>query len=261
MIEHLSPSTVQSYRTCGKQVYFSKILGIENPSHYAMTSYGSAMHRAIERLYKEHLNQDQYCTAFMVEWEIASKEVNVWKNDSYEYLRDEGVKACVDFYQNVYGKYDVELTEEKFDINRGEGLLPILCFADAITKDGIIIDYKFGRGLNGMADSKSYACNMATYAWAYKEKFGKMPTKIVFIKEKWKKRKDKETNKYMFSHEGFIADERDVVEEEIEFYKNVYDNVETGIQAGVFLPAPDDSFLCGNCGYRLMGLCTRGYEP
>ena len=257
MIEHLSPSTCQSYRNCGKQVYFEKILGIENPTHYAMTSYGSAMHRAIECLYRQELDRDGFRTAFAIEWAELSREVNHWKNDSYEYLLEEGLKACVDFFNNVYGKYDVELIEQKFEISRGEGSFPILCFADAVTKDGVIIDYKFGRGLYGMADSKSYSCNMATYAWAYKQEFGKTPTKIVFIKQKWKKYKDRETGKYMFCHDGFVVDEKEVSEDEIEFYKNVYDNVETGIQAGVFLPAQDDSWLCNTCGYKTMGLCKR----
>ena len=257
MIDHLSPSTAQAYRTCGKQVYFSKILGIENPTHYAMTSYGSAMHRAIERLYKENLSKEDYVDTFVGEWDVLSAEVNNWKTDSKEYLLQEGKKACEEFYDTIYGKYDIELVEQKFDISRGESSLPILCFADAITKDGIVIDYKFGRGLSGTADSKSYACNMATYAWAYKDKFNKIPTKIVFIKEKWSKRKDRETGKYIFSHAGFVIDEKDVKEEEIEFYKNVYDNVEVGIQAGVWLPASDESYFCKTCGYKEMGLCKR----
>ena len=261
-IEHLSPSTLQSYRTCGKQVYFSKILGIENPVHYAMTSYGTAMHRAIEELYKakrltKEGEQVHFENTFLDEWGKLSETVTQWKNDTAEHLAHEGVLACEDFFVNVYGKYDIEFTEQKFNINRGDGAMPILCFADAITKDGIIIDYKFGRGLSGVADSRSYACNMATYAWAYKELFEKMPTKIVFIKQKWKKRKDQETGKYMFYHDSFVIDEKDIKEEEIEFYKNVYDNVEVGIQAGVWLPATDDSFLCQSCGYRIMGLCKR----
>jgi len=257
MIDHLSPSTVQAYRVCGKQVYFSKILGIENPTHYAMTSYGSAMHRAIERLYKEKLSKKDFCDAFIQEWEILSAEVNNWKNDSKEYLLQEGLKACEDFYKDIYGKYDIELTEQKFNINRGEGSLPILCFADAITKDGIIIDYKFGRGLTGTADSKSYTCNMATYAWAYQDQYKKMPSKIVFIKQKWTKRRDKDSGKYIFSHAGFVVDEKDVKESEIDFYKNVYDNVEVGVQAGVWLPASDESYFCKTCGYRTLGLCNK----
>ena len=260
MIEHLSPSTVQSYRNCGKQIYFSKILGIENPTKYAMTSYGSAMHRAIEELYKnkKECTKEKYINCFRNEWNFFSKNVTQWKNDSYEYLLDQGVKACEDFFDNVYGKYDVDFIEQEFNIDRGEGSLPILCYSDAVTKNGEIIDYKFGRGLSGTADSKSYACNMATYAWAYQQKFDKMPTKIIFIKQKWKKYKDQETGKYMFKHDGFVIDEKDVKEEDIEFYKNVYDNVEVGIQAGVWLPAPDDSFLCQSCGYRTMGLCSKG---
>ncbi len=256
-IEHLSPSTVQSYRTCGRQVYFAKILGVPNPSHYAMTSYGTSMHKAIELLYKHKLSLEEFKGIFEGEWKKNSVEVNRWKNDSYEYLLGEGFKACDDFYSNVYGKYDIVDTEQVFKINRGDGQLPILCFADAITSDGIIIDYKFGRGLSGTADSRGYSCNMATYAWGYKEKTGELPKKIVFIKQKWKNRKDKETGKYIFSHDGFVIDEKDVTEKDLEFYKSVYDNVETGIQAGVWLPAPDESFLCKSCGYRLNGMCDR----
>ncbi len=259
-LEHLSPSTVQSYRTCGRQVYFNKILGVQNPVHYAMTSYGSAMHKAIEALYKDSLTKSQFIQTFFSTWGDLSKEVTSWKTDSYESLLDEGTKACEEFYDTIYGKYEVGDVEQKFVIDRGEGQLPILCFADAITKDGIIIDYKFGRGFTGTADSRGYACNMATYAWAFQKTFGELPKKIVFIKQKWKKHKDKETGKYVFNHDGFVVDEREIKQKDLDFYKSVYDSVETGIQAGVWLPAPDDSFLCKTCGYRLNGMCDRGVD-
>ena len=255
-IEHLSPSTVQSYRTCGRQVYFAKVLGIPNPVHYAMTEYGSSMHEAIEALYKLKLTKEEFIDKFSDVWKEKAKQVNQWKNDSMEYLLGEGKKACEDFYDNIYGKYNIVDTEKKFIINRGEGQLPILCYADAITNDGIILDYKFGRGMSGVANSKSYGCNMATYAWAYLETNGTVP-KIAFVKQKWKKRKDRETGNYMFSHDGFVVEERKITTEEMDFYKNVYDNVEIGVQAGVWLPASDESFLCKTCGYRLNGMCDR----
>ena len=256
-LEHLSPSTTQSYRTCGKQVYFNKILGIENPVKYAMTAYGSAMHKAIERLYKENLSKTEFAMAFSEEWNELAQNVNQWKMDTSGTLLEQGIIACKDFYDNIYGKYKVKEVEQEFLINRGEGTLPILCYADAITEDGTIIDYKFGRGLTGMADSNSYMCNMATYAWAYEQVHGKLPDKIVFIKEKWKRHKDKHTGKMIYEHDSFVIDERPVLRDTVDFYKDVYDNVETGIQAGVFLPAPDDSFFCTSCGYRIKGLCNR----
>lgn len=256
-LNHLSPSTVQSYRTCGRQVYFSKMLGIENPIKYAMTSYGSAMHKAIERLYKDKLTEEQYLAAFIEEWNNVWTDVNQWKTDTSSSLLEQGLVACRDFYENIYGKYDVKDVEQKFEVDRGEGSLPILCFADAITSDGIIIDYKFGRGLNGMADSNSYLCNMATYAWAYKEKTGELPKKIVFIKEKWKRHKDPLTKQMEYTHDSFVIDEKPVTYSLIDFYKQVYENVEVGVQAGVWLPASDDSFLCKTCGYRIMGLCDK----
>ena len=257
VIEHLSPSTVQSYRTCGRQVYFNKMLGIENPVKYAMTSYGTAMHHAIEKLYKDKLSEKDFCAEFISQWTELSQNVNHWKTDTMEHLLEQGITACKDFYNNVYGKYNITMTEQKFEVDRGKGNLPILCFADAITSDGVVIDYKFGRGLSGVADSKSYACNMATYAWAYQQVNGKLPEKIVFIKEKWRKKKDPDTNKYTFYHDSFVIDEKPVLQETIDFYKDVYDNVEVGIQAGVWLPAPDDSFFCQSCGYRIKGLCNK----
>ena len=256
MIDHLSPSTVQSYRNCGRQVYFRKVMGVENPVHYAMTEYGSAMHQAIEALYKEKLSKADYIARFEKRWEELSRAVNNWKNDSKEYLMGEGRKACEDFYDTVYGKYNITDVEQEFKLERGEGKLPVLCYADAITDDGIIIDYKFGRGFSGMADSKSYLCNMATYAWAYYEKHGKIP-KIVFVKQKWKKRKDKETGKYMFSHDCFVVDEKTLTKNDLDYYKSVYDGVEIGMNAGVWLPASDECFLCKSCGYRLNGMCDR----
>ena len=222
-----------------------------------MTSYGSAMHKAIEKLYKENLSKDEYCMAFAEEWNNLCDSINQWKMDTAGSLLEQGIIACKDFYDNVYGKYKINDVEQKFVVDRGEGSLPILCFADAITEDGVIIDYKFGRGLTGTADSKTYACNMATYAWAYQQEHGKLPDKIVFVKERWGKTKDKDTGKYVFSHRDFVVEEKPVTQSSIDFYKQVYENVEIGIQAGVWLPAPDDSFLCASCGYRIKGLCDK----
>ena len=81
-IEHLSPSTVQSYRTCGRQVYFAKILGVKNPVVYAMTSYGSSMHEAIEALYKEKLTKEEFINRLEDKWKAYAKYVTLWKKDS-----------------------------------------------------------------------------------------------------------------------------------------------------------------------------------
>jgi hypothetical protein len=256
-IEHLSPSTVQTYRKCGKQVYFDKIIGLKNPQQYATTVYGTAMHFAIEQLYKQKLDKTAFVTAFITKFQEKANEVTIWKTDTEGSLIEEGSIALSQFFDEVYGKYPVMLTEQELNIDRGSGNFPILCYADAITEDGSIIDYKFGRGLTGVADSRAYACNMATYAWGYKQKYGSYPKKIIFIKEKWGYKKDPKTGEKVYHHSGFVIEEHDVYEATVEFYKDVYDNVEVGIQAGVFLPAEDGSFFCKSCGYRIAGYCTR----
>lgn len=256
-IKHLSPSTVQSYRTCGKQVYFRKVLGIENPQQYAMTVYGSAMHKAIEMLYKDKLSEEQYIAVFVKEFTDTCDTITSWKGDTKDWLIYQGTAACKDFYKNIFGKYKIEQVEQEYNIPRGDDHYPILCYADAVTSDGTIIDYKFGRGLTGMADSKSYTCNMVTYAWAYELTHGKLPKKVIFIKEKWKYHMEPGTHRRIYEHVGFVIDEMPVEESTLEFYKDVFDNVEFGIKANVWLPAPDDSFFCKNCGYRISGLCKK----
>lgn len=256
-ISHLSPSTCQSYRKCGKQVYFNKVLGIQNPQQYAMTIYGSAMHKAIEELYKNKLSLVDFRKVFVREWEKNSDQVSVWKTDTTTTLLEQGIIACNDFYKNIYGKYNIITVEHQFNIDRGDGKYPVLCFADAITKDKKIIDYKFGRGLSGTASSKGYTLNMMTYAWAYQQEYGELPTSIIFIKEKWKAKKDPLTKQKIYSHDSFVIDESPVFTEDIAFYKDVYDNVEAGIKAGVFLPADDESFFCKSCGYRIKGYCNK----
>lgn len=255
-IDHLSPSTVQSYRTCGYQVYYNKILDIKNPVTYAMTEYGSAMHEAIEKLTKENLSRDAFIKEFADRWTSKIGEVNTWKTDTPEHLLKEGCIACGDFFDNIYPKYNVVLVEERFVIEE-EGKLPILCFTDAVTKEEELIDYKFGRGLTGMASANNYICNVAAYAWAYQKKTGKMPKKITFIKEKWKKRKDKETGKFIFYHDCFVEETVKVTQKDIDFYKGLFNMVEAAIKAGIFFPAPDESFLCKSCGYRQAGICAK----
>lgn len=256
-IVHLSPSTAQSYRKCGKRVYLEKVLGIPNPQQYAMTVYGSAMHHAIEMLYKNKLDEKQFIAEFSNKFQETCKDITNWKSDTEESLMVQGCIACKDFFANIYGKYKVELVEQEFNIDRGDDKFPILCFADAITEDKIVIDYKFGRGRSGTADSAGYALNMATYAWAYEQKYGELPKKVVIIKAKWKYKKDSKTGERVYYHDSFVIDEQDVYIDTVEFFKDIYENVEAGIKANVFLPAQDDDYLCPSCGYRIKGYCNK----
>lgn len=260
MLNHLSPSTVQSYRTCAKRVYFEKVLGIPNWQVHAMTVYGTCMHHAIEQLYLHKLSKEDFKTEFIKKFTELESTITVWKSDTATSLIIEGGKACDEFYDTIYPQFNVVETEKEYKIDRGEGHLPITCFADGITDNKEIIDYKFGRGMTGTSDSKGYRCNMVTYAWAYYNEHGELPEAVTFIKQVWGYKKDKETGQRIFHHKGFVIDRKEVFISDLDFYQEVYQNVEQGVMNNVWLPAPDDSFFCKGCGYRIKGHCNKKSE-
>lgn len=256
MIQHLSPSTCQSYKTCSKAVYFQKILGIRNKTEYAATAFGSAMHEAIEYLMREKMNGtkitlDDFYEKFAARYKELSKYTTVWKEDSVEHLLEQGRLACEGFYKYWYNRFDPEGVEVEFNIDRGEGKLPIKTISDLITKDGQIIDWKFGRS----SKPGDYILNMSTYAKCYLMTYGCLPTEVAYVACKWTKKRQP-SGQYKYFFDGFKKIALPVTMDWIAYADSVYDDVEQGIIKGVWVTASDNNGLCKNCSYRLDGHCN-----
>lgn len=254
MIKHLSPSTCQSYKTCSKAVYFKKILCIPDRTSYAATQYGSAMHKAFEVLFSNKqkgtkMLLNDFVQVFHNEYERLHRYTTVWKEDTKVHLMEQGRLACEGFYRYWYNRFDPLHVEYEFNVDRGEGHLPIKCISDLITEDHKVIDWKFGRS----SKPGDYLLNMTTYSKCYFSIFGVMP-EVSIVHQKWyKKRQPSGYFKYWF--DGFGEIKLPITQEWFEYFDGVYADVENGIKNNVWITASDNNGLCRECWYRKTGDC------
>ena len=240
-------------------MYFSKILGIPNSSYYPRTSFGSACHAANEYAMKTKISGEQpeihkMHKIFQDLFKADIPKINVWADETPEHFLEEGRKSINDFYYNWVPQLNPIDSEINFRIERGEGKLPITCFADLITGDanGIpdsLWDYKYGRSSRPI----NYVLNMATYAYAFRQHYGVEPKSVKFLCAKWYQ-KTIEGKKFHFFSKHYVVELPITKDWEQTFFK-IYNEVEKGINADIWLPAPDGTGLCKNCGYRLDGHC------
>lgn len=252
-IEHLSPSSVQTYRKCGRITLYQKVMGMPNTTVYASTQYGSAMHDAAEMWFTAKMNglqphKDFFVNLFTDNMNKYAKNITVWGEDTLEHLLQQGIEASKDFIK-IIEKITPIAVEKEFIIQRsGDWFIKSKC--DLIDSNNTIYDYKFGRGLWGKAQSSEYMLNMSTYALGYFNEYGCFP-EVKMIKQTWRGELNKATRKKKWFHKGFEVDTLKVNEKWIEYYLEIYDAAEKGIKAGIFLPVEDgNTGLCKNCCYR-----------
>lgn len=243
-INHLSASTIMSMKTCGKAVYFQKILGIPNTTQYSKTVIGLAIHSALEywgrcKIDKKKVTLKDVVDKFNEYFDKHYTEITIWGTDTYEQLREQGAIA-LDLFFKKFKDIRPEKVESRFVIDRGEGNLPILGFIDLVTEDGCIYDYKCGK----RATTAKYIGNMTIYAWQYLLETGAFPKEVATIAIKWRSK----------NKQDYVADwEKHVIPVDmkyLEYIQNECDDTEKMIKAGVFNRATADCGLCKNCCYR-----------
>ena len=194
------------------------------------------------------ISQEEFKQTFAHEFLENAKKITVYGGDNREHLAEQGLLAMDDFYLNWQHKFKPVLVEHNFMIDRGEDKLPIKSFADLITKD-CVYDWKFGAS----SKADNYLLNMTTYALGFKQLYGFLP-KVAMVMQKWTKKKI--DGKYKFFFNEFEEKVIPVKEDWIDYYLDLYDTVEQGINANVFPPVKDGDFgLCKECYYRKSGKC------
>ena len=252
-ISHLSPSTVQSYRTCGKAFYFKKVLGIADTTKYHATHFGVAIHEALEAVMIAKRDGVEFPIeaaneVFLDNYLNGIESITVWGGENSTHMIEQGYAALKDFYENWRDKYDPMYIEKKYVLERGEGKLPVVMVMDLATTDGQVIDYKTGRS----SRSGNYLTNMATYAYCFYKEFGVVP-KVKLLKIKWNYKTIDGKRMYFFKE--WVEEEWKMDETWFTSILNTYDMAEYGMAQGVYLPAEDNSGLCKECSYRLNGYC------
>lgn len=232
-------------------------MGIKNNTQYARTVFGSAMHKANEiamsdKIAGKEVSVHKMHKTFQEEFSKHSSEITVWGDEDYEHFIEQGRKAVNDFYYNFVPILNPTAAEIEFHVDRGKGKLPVVAFADLLEKD-TVWDYKYGRS----SHPADYVLNMTTYAYCFNEKFGFVP-KVKFLCAKWSQKTETDADgvkKKKFNFVKHVVVELKVTENWFQTFSRIYDEVEKGINAEIWLPATDGCGLCKQCGYHLDGHC------
>lgn len=243
-ITHLSASTIMSMKTCGRQVYFRKILGIENNTQYSKTIFGLAIHSALEywgkcKIENKPVILKEVIDEFNEYFDNHYKEITVWGTDTYEQLREQGAVA-LDLFFKTFKDIKPAKVECQFLIDRGENKLPVLGYIDLLTEDDCIYDYKLGK----RATTAKYIGNMSIYAWHYLLETGAFPKEVATIAVKWR---TKNKQDYVAGWEKHIIP---VDMNYIKYIESECNDTEKMIDANVFNRAEAGCGLCKNCGYK-----------
>lgn len=228
-------------------------MGKPNTTVYASTQYGSAMHDAAETWIQTRFsglepNKDFFVNLFKDNMNKYAEKITVWGEDTLEHLLEQGIEASKDFVK-ILKDIPAIAVEKEFIIERGDNW-KIVSKCDLIDANNTIYDYKFGRGLWGKAQSAEYMLNMSTYALGYFNEYGCFPV-VKMIKQTWRGELNKTTKKKKWYYKGFEIDTMKMDESWVDYYMGIYDAVEKGIRAGIFLPVEDgNTGLCKNCAYR-----------
>ena len=202
-----------------------------------------------ERLKGVDITVDQFYHVFETGMTKRAKWVTVWKEDTLEFMLEQGRLACEGFHKYWRNRFDPLYVEYQFNVDRGKGKLPIMCITDLITKDHKVIDWKFGKS----AKIGDYLLNMATYSKCYYDIFGEIP-EVAIVKQKWS-RKKQPNGKFKYFFDGFAQEKLPVTQDWFKYFTSVYDDVEKGIKSGVWVTASDNNGLCRECHYRKTGVC------
>jgi hypothetical protein len=240
-------------------VYLQKVCGIKNSTQYPTTVFGSGNHESNEYAMKEKIagREPKIQKMHQIFQEYFNKhtpEINVWKDEDAKHFIEQGKKAVNDFYYNWVPQLNPYAAELEMLISRGKGKRPIKAFIDLVTQDDNgqpegIYDYKYGRSSKPV----NYLLNMSVYAYGFKQMFGYEPKYVRFLCAKWyQKTVDGKKLKFFKCYEVV---ELPITPEWETTFLGIMDEVERGIDAGIWLPALDGTGLCKNCGYRLDGHC------
>lgn len=235
-------SEINMFLTCGKQWEFRYVQGIKTPPKAALT-IGSSVdaavtHNLIEKIKTgADLPEEAVLDAFSTDFDIRAKETEWDKDEDPGEQKDMGARLVKLHHEKAAPTIQPETVQESFVIETDAGY-ELGGTIDVVEKTGVIVDTKTSK-TSYAEDSVSGAIQPALYDFAYEALRGKPASGFrydVLVKTK--------TPKYQ-PVAGKVS-ERD----RAWFFETV-SRVHKAAEAGIALPAPEDSWVCSPkwCGY------------
>lgn len=238
-------SAIDTFLRCGLKYQFRYLMNIRTPSSGAAT-VGSATHAAIAKnliLKKENgvgCSLEEALDAYSSDFDIRAKETELTPDESLGELKDVGAQCVAAHHKHIAPTLEPVTVEEKFILNTDAGY-DLAGTIDLVTKDGVIHDSKTSKTAY-KDDVVSGAIQPAMYDFAYEVLRGEKAKAFqydVLIKP----------TKKIGVRTQMVRGE--VTQADREWLFQTLNSVHNAIQAGVFLPAQEDSWVCSKkwCGY------------
>ncbi len=247
--DYLSYSAVSTYQSCSLRYYFRYVLGLPEPFVSSSLVFGSAIHAAIERHYREQMHGHQAPSlallrqAYRQKWtEYGRQRIQFGKEDDPNSLDQLAERVLTAFQTSELANLSGKIlgSEEEF---RG-GLIPgcpeILARVDLLVDAGdalVVTDFKTARCRWGPEQVEESAGQLLLYHDLVQPLAEGRPVRLQFaIITKTK-------TPVLVRHP--VAAER----RQIERTQRVVHRVWRAIQAGVFFPSPSPT-NCSGCPFR-----------
>jgi hypothetical protein len=200
MIDHFSISAVQCYLECPARYRAKYIDGIDLISDKTYLVFGSAMHKALEMMYKDGADPYQVASKIFKEHCDDLEKMAFANKDAKKIIKarklnqdwNKTMKACFDDFLAYGGKWEpmvfrgqkmVEYVDTVFiknPINEKQRIrLPFKFIIDLVSTDEDVIDHKTTK-YEFDEDEAKKKVQLPMYALGYKAITGHLPRRVVF---------------------------------------------------------------------------------
>lgn len=241
--DHYSFSNFSTYLQCSLKWWCRYSAKIEPEATSSNLLFGSAIHRTLDmiaarRMLGQSVNDEEIRDFYSREWQnqiYCSKQLDIDQSEQTA-LHDKGIEM-IECYLREWKDKKVIGHAEAFSIEMPGLSKPVIGEYDLLVEDGkgnvTIVDWK--TSARKWDDEKPHKDHQATlYCLAWKEEKGKAPKFRFDVLTKTK-----------VSAVQMLETSRS--EDHFNRLIKVFQQVERGIQAGVFLPS--ESFMCSCCEY------------
>lgn len=257
--DYISFSQMDMYARCGYS-YFKRYIEERILPPNGSLILGSKYHLAAEVDMKQKaksgvnlpLNflQDFYADsvegAFAEEVLLSKEEEQKGKLTLRDNIISRGSEAIKIYHNEVAPKMQPleDGIEKTILVNLGQDLPPLKVVIDLITTDMIVADHKSG-AKSPSADTADKSIQLSAYALAFYQEYGFLPNELQLHYAVVTK-----TGSAKYVPLTTVRDE-----DQITRFLNRVRLIVDGIRKEVFIPPDQTAWICGTCGYKLIGEC------
>lgn len=242
VLKHLSISSIGTYMRCGYQWYFRYVMEKKIPPGLALVR-GASFHVAFEENFRQKIDteKDLPCEhvkeIFSGSYDAALQSADIKKDEDPGKVKDLSMGAVEEFHKTIAPKIQPELVEYASEIEVAG--IPFISRIDLLDRDEAIRDLKCS-AKSPPKDVAETSMQLTGYDLTYRKLYGRPPKKLALDYAVTTKTPKSIT---------YECGPRNI--DALNSFEDHVAIVLDAIKKGVFMPAPEDSWVCSQkyCGY------------